>query len=173
MKADPREEQRYVQAAMTYGALGLAVLLLSLIDPGLARPERRDDVAALIVAIPVFLIFAAMVAWGNRLVAALLAFMGIRPEFAWRVGYQVREKLVMLLTLTSGLRGLVLLGNASGYRPRLIPPGLEPAEPKLSMWLGVALMCVIVWALFRAGWRPFLERRRPATRTTPGKGPEE
>lgn len=163
MKADPREEQRYVQAAMTYGALGLAVVLLTSIDPGLARPERLDDVVALIVALPVFLVFAAMVAWGNRLLAALLAWMGLKEESAWRAGYQLREKLVMLLTLTSGVRVLVFLGNALGYRPRLFPPGLEVSQPKLSMWLGVALMCVIVWALYRASWKTFLKRRRPAT----------
>lgn len=149
---------------MTYGALGLAVVLLTAVDPGLAQPERRNDVAALIVALPVFLIFASLVAWGNRLVAALLNFMGLKAETAWRIGYHLREKLVMILTLTSALRVLIFLGNALGYRPRLIPPAIESSEPKLSMWLGVALMCVIVWALFRAGWRSFLQRRRPASR---------
>lgn len=155
-------DRRYRQAALGYLVLGSVVVLVTLATPEMLGAERRADLAHLLVGIPVFALFAALVAWGDRPVAWLLRLFRLPRERAAAWGRQAREKLVMLLTLTSLVRMLVFAANAAGTRPRLTAGGfaLEPAAAQPRLWLACALMALVVWLLGRASWGAWWTRRR-------------
>ena len=151
--------RRYRLAGLIYFGLAMVIVVLTVADPALAAPERRSDIIQLIVGIPFIAAFAYLVANGGRVIAAPARWLGAAPERAARIGNWLHEKLVMVLTFTSIGRFLFYLANGLGHRPRLRPEfGIEavPASPK--MMFAAVLMAVIVVALARASWVPFLGR---------------
>ncbi|MEM7479631.1 MAG: hypothetical protein AAF481_00535 [Acidobacteriota bacterium] len=153
---------RYLLAGAAYAIIGSSVMALTAFSPGLAAPERRADLMHLLVALPFFLLFAAAIVWGHRAVAALVRLFGAAAERAERIGFHVREKLVMVLAVTSLGRIFVFISNGLGYRPRWLDGSLRLAEtePAGRMLLAAALMALLVAALVWAAWVPFLARRR-------------
>lgn len=158
---DPTD-RRYRQAALGYLVLGSLVVLVTLATPEMLGAARRADLAHLLVGIPIFALFAALVAWGDRPVAGLVRLFDPSRERAAAWGRQAREKLVMLLTVTSLVRAVVLTANAAGVRPRLTAGGLalEPVAAPPRLWLACALMALVVWLLGRASWGAWWTRRR-------------
>jgi hypothetical protein len=72
-----------------------------------------------------------------------------------------QQILTMLLTLSALGRTAVFFGNFVGHRPRLSPmPHLEAVEPQALMGVNAVLMAVIVVALVRVAWIPFVSERR-------------
>lgn len=138
---------RYRTAGAVYFLLGSAVMAITVLTPGLASPERRSDLVQLLVGVPFFALFAALIAWGDRL-----------------VGSWAREKLTMLLTLTGLGRVFVFTANGLGHKPRLDfetwSLSLESIDPMPRMLLNALLMSTIVAFLVRAAWIPFFERHR-------------
>lgn len=159
---DPRGDRRYRVAGLGYGALGALILIVTVASPRLLEPERRGDLAHLLVALPFFVFFALAIAFFDRWVAAglgLVAGRRLGPERRSRIGRWCREKLVMVLTLSAFGRTAVFAANALGYRPRL-RSGLafERIEPDPRTWLSALLMAVIAALLFRASWLPWWHR---------------
>ena len=143
------EARLYRVAGLVYLVLGTLVLLVTVASPGLASPERRADIAHLLVGVPIFLLFAAAIAWGHRV-----------------LGHWLREKLVMLMTLTSLGRTGVFLSNALGLEFRLAGGlRIDRVEPSPRAWINFVLMVVIVTLLARASWGPFLGRLRGGSKT--------
>lgn len=156
---------RYVQAACGYAALGSAVMAITVASPGLLAAERRIDLAHLLAAIPFFLAAGALIAWGHRWFAAIARLIGVGSAKAGQIGAGVREKVVMLLTLSALGRVTVFAANALGWRFRLGGGGvsLESVSAKPRMFVAALLMIVIATLLARASWVPFLTRRRNRT----------
>lgn len=159
-----RHRDPYRQAALAYCVLGALVVMLTIATPEMARPERRADLAHLLIGLPVFLVFALLIAWGDLAAAGCLRLLGVTAERARQLGQSTREKLVMLLSLSALMRTLVFLANGLGARPRfaLASPRLriEAATPEPRMWFAAALMAVILWLLVRASWLPWMRRRQ-------------
>ncbi|MFW6012231.1 MAG: hypothetical protein ACOC92_00805 [bacterium] len=155
------DDPRYRRAAAAYLGLGLAVVAITVASPELLRPERRADLAHLAAALPFVGLFAALIAWGDRWSAAVARALGAGRERARRIGRHVREKLVMLLTLSAAGRTLVFLGEGAGRRLDRTVEGwsLAATEPRPRMLLCAALTATIAVLLARASWAPFLRRR--------------
>lgn len=137
-------QARYRRAALIYCVLGVVILAVTVATPGLASPERRADLVHLLVGLPFFALFAAAIAWGDRL-----------------LGRWLHEKLVMLLTLSAIGRTVVFVGNALGYQPRLRGGfQVESIDPFPRMWINAVLMAIIVVQLARASWIPWWEAKR-------------
>lgn len=156
--------RRYRWAGWAYLLLAVAVVVLTVASPGLARPERRADIAHLLAGLPFIALFALLVLRGDRLTALLARAVGRAPERARAVGRHVQEKLTMLLTLSALGRTAVFAANAAGLRPRLsaAAPWLSfesVAARPLLMGAAALLMAVLVVLLARASWGPFLRRR--------------
>lgn len=154
-------DERYRQAAVAYLGLGLAVVAVTVASPELLRPERRADLAHLVVALPFVGLFAALIAWGDRWTAAVARGLGAGRGRALRIGSHVREKLTILLTLSAAGRTLVFLGEGLGRRLERTVEGwsLAPAPPRPRMLLCAALTVTIAAFLARASWAPFVRRR--------------
>ena len=136
-------KRSYRRAGAIYFFCGLAIFGVTVLSPGLAGPERRADLMHLLVGLPFFAVFAALIAWGDRLLG--------------RSGQQI---LTLLLTLSALGRTAVFFGNFVGQRPRLTPtPHFEAVEPQALMGVNAALMAVIVVALVRVAWIPLLKGR--------------
>lgn len=158
--------RRYRWAGWVYLLLAAAVVALTVLSPGLARPERRADLAHLVAGLPFIALFALLIARGDRLFAAPARWLGRSAEQARAVGRQVQEKLTMLLTISALGRTLVFSANAVGLRPRV--DGEAPfvhletvaAQPVL-MGLAALLMAILVATLYRVAWEPFLKRSSP------------
>lgn len=155
---EPESRARYRWTGAVYLALALVIVGLTVATPELAAPERRQDIIHLLVGLPLIVLAAALIAWGDRMVAAPLGWLGASPDKAGRVGRGVQTVLTMLFTLSALGRTLFYLFNGFGLRPRLGPLALEsvPAEPK--MLINALLMATILWFLARASWVPFLRR---------------
>ncbi len=161
--SDPGSESRarYRRAGAVYFLLALAIVGLTAAHPALASPERRADLVHLLVGLPFIALFALLVAFGDRIVAAPLRWLGAAPERAGRAGRWGQEKLTMILTLSALGRALFYLASGVGRRPRLRPSlGIETVAASSEMLLGAVLMAVIVVFLARASWVPFLRLRR-------------
>lgn len=152
---------RYRHAGLVYLVLAMAVIGLTLWNPALASEERRGDAAHLLVGLPFIVVFAALIAWGDRVFAAPARWLGAPAHRAAYVGRWWREKLVMLLTLSALGRTLVFAANGFGWRPRLhVGVALEAIPPDPKMLINAALMTAVVAVLARASWVPFLNRLR-------------
>ncbi len=153
-------DQRYDSAGWVYLLLGVAVMALAVLHPDLVKPERRQDIVHLLVGLPFFVLFAVLIARGDRLITWVLELFRVHPEPARRTGRWLRHKAVLLLTLSALGRTLFFLANAAGHRPRLAfsPPSfhLEATEPEVKMLVSAAFMAVIVIYLARASWLPWL-----------------
>lgn len=170
----PKRDHAYRRAALAYAVLGSAVVLLTVLTPELARPERRADLVHLAVGLPIFFLFAGLIAWGDRAFAALARPFVEAPR-AIAIGGWLREKLVMVLCLTAAGRTFVLFCNGIGLRPRLgSPPQLlrfESVEAEPRLVLAAVLMASILVPMVRASWIPFLRRRSESRRAaTPPRG---
>ena len=156
-------DRRYLQAGWGYILLGFTVMAVSVGTPGFLAGERRGDLMHLLVALPFFFLFGAFIARGDRPIAAVARLLRAAPERAAHLGRWWREKIVMLLALTSAGRILVFPLNGAGLRPRL-EGGLRleemPARPRY--FLAALLMVFIVTLLARASWVPALKRRKDA-----------
>lgn len=154
----------YRRAGLAYGVLGAVILVVTVASPGLAQPERRADIAHLLAGLPFFALFALAIAYGNRAFAALARGLGASTGRADRVGDWMREKLVMLLTLSGLGRTAVFLGNAVGHRPRLRSGPwrfeLDTVEADPRMWINALLMATICGFLVRSAWLPAWRRWR-------------
>ncbi|MCH9651076.1 MAG: hypothetical protein K0U98_22830 [Deltaproteobacteria bacterium] len=163
----PPFQGRYLQAACAYAALGSVVMAITVASPGMLTAERRVDLAHLLAALPFFLAAGALIAWGHQWFAGLARLFGVGSEKAARMGAGVREKVVMLLTLSALGRVTVFAANALGWRLRLgggaggVSWESVPAKPR--MFVAALLMIVIATLLARASWVPFLTRRRNRT----------
>lgn len=158
------QQQRYRLAGWVYGLLGSAILALTVATPALASPERRSDIIHLLVGLPFFVLFALAIAQGHRAFAALARLLRVTPPRANAIGWWLREKLVMLLSVSAVARTLVFVGNGLGHRPRVLRDPvrmvLESVEPTPRMLVNALLMAIICACLVRASWLPFLERWR-------------
>lgn len=139
-------------------------MLLSVATPEMAGPERRVDMMLLLkFGLPIFLIVAVMIAYGDRIVAAALKLFGASAARGQSVGMACQTGLTMLLTLSAIGRIVVFAGNGVGQRPRLglRPPSFhfEPTEAEPRLLLCATLMMVIFIFLARASWVPFLKAR--------------
>lgn len=157
--------RRYRWAGWGYLAIACAVVALTVLSPGLAQPERRADLAHLLAGLPFIVLFALLIARGDRLMAWPSRRFGRSPERARAVGRHVQEKLTMGLTLTALGRTLVFAANAVGLRPRLAAgaPWLSfevVAARPLLMGAAALLMAGLVAILYRASWQPWARRRR-------------
>lgn len=163
------EPNRYRSAGAIYFALGALIMAITVLTPGLASPERRADLVHLLVGLPFFALFALLIAYGDRAVAWLLRLLRMGADSATRLGSQVREKLVMLLTLSALGRTFVFAANGLGWRPSLtwrpFAFSLEGIPPMPRMLVNAVLMAIIVVVLARAAWVPFLRRRKSADQT--------
>jgi len=151
-KTDPERARRFWQAGLIYGALGLAIMALALGDPQMLRPERRADLARLLIGLPIFALLAVSVAYGDRALALILRGFGTGGQRARRIGEAIQRWLVRLLTLSASVRFLIFLTHALGFRLTL--GGFEsiPMSSAVSKWLPAAMMSAIVLMLVRAGW---------------------
>ena len=144
-------QARYRRAGLIYLVLGTVILAVTVATPELASPERRADLIHLLVGLPFFALFAAAIAWGDRV-----------------LGRWLREKLVMLLTLSAIGRTLVFVSNALGYQPRFRGGfQVEDIDPSPRMWINAVLMAIIVVQLARASWIPWWKARKSHGTTTP------
>ena len=144
------DPSRYRRAGAIYFVLGLVIMAITALTPGLASPERRADVAHLLVGLPIFGLFALLIAYGDRI-----------------LGSWLREKITMLLTLSALGRVFVFAANGVGWKPgfswRPVAVAFQSVEPTPRMLINAVLMAVIVVVLFRASWLPFLRRiRKPS-----------
>lgn len=130
------ETRFYRQAGLVYAVLGTLILLITVGSPELLKPERRGDLAHLLVGLPFFFVFAAAIAWGDR------------------IGSRFQKVLTALLTISATGRTLVFLGNGLGHRPRVsgTAPWLtfETAAAEPRMLVNSVLMAVICFFLARA-----------------------
>ena len=157
-------ESRYRLAGAAYILLGFTVMAVTVWSPGFLSGERRADLVHLLVALPFFFLFGALIAWGDRPIAAISRLFGSKPERAAQIGRWWREKIVMLLTLTSAGRILIFALNGAGLRPRMSGGlRLEEMAARPRYFLAAALMVVIVTLLARASWLPALARRKEAS----------
>ncbi len=153
--------RRYRRAGIVYFVLAMVIVILTVANPELASPERRADIAHLLVGLPFIAAFAYLVARGDAVLAAVSRLFGASAEKAARIGAWLHEKLVMVLTLSALGRTLFYIGNGIGHRPRLRPwfeIEAAPANPK--MLINAVLMTVILVLLARASWVPFVQRLR-------------
>ncbi len=142
---DPRRARL---AGWVYAIIGSLLVLRTLLQPELARPERRSDLVLLLIGLPFLYGFAALIAHGRRIFAGTFRLLPRRSRArASALGGSWHRALLILLTMTNAVRFLVYLANASGRRPRLAPPGLEATEPNPSLWIEVIAMAGIVAAL--------------------------
>ena len=155
-------DSRYVVAGAVYFVLGCAIMAITVLTPGMASEQRRADLAHLLIGLPFFALFAVMIAYGDRLVAAALGAVRTDGDRASRIGSWVREKLTMLLTLSALGRTFVFAANGLGWKPGLDWPSLaismEAAPPMPRMLVNALLMSVILVLLIRAAWVPFVRR---------------
>ena len=139
------ESQRYRRAGAIYLVLGVLIMAITVLSPGLASPERRADIAHLLVGLPIFALFAGLIAYGDKL-----------------LGKWLREKVVMLLTLSAMARVFVFTANGFGWKPGIswkpIAVAFQSVEPTPRMLINATLMSVIVVVLAQASWIPFLRR---------------
>lgn len=159
--ADPPQDP-YLQAGLVYAVLGLVILMLVAASPDLVLPERRGDLTLLVVGMPFFLVFALVIARGDRPIALFLRRRGSEPARAARIGAWFREKLVILISLSALGRAYVFAANGLGLRPRLalhpVRLAIESHAPEPRMMLAALLMATIFAFLVRAAWLPFLGR---------------
>ena len=154
---------RYWIAGAIYFVLGAAIMVITVATPELASPERRGDLIQLAIGIPFFALFALVIAYGDRAFAWLLRLGRMAPKKAARGGRWAREKLVMLLTLSAIGRTFVFAANGFGWKPGIdwrpftFAMEVVPATPR--MLINAFLMLIILVALARASWVPFLRRR--------------
>ncbi len=158
------DASRYRTAGAIYFVLGVAVMAITVLTPELASPERRVDLIHLAVGLPFFALFALLIAYGDRALAWLLRLVRVAPEKAASAGRWTREKLVMLLTLSALGRTFVFAANGIGWKPSVawrpfaLAMDVVPATPR--MLINALLMAIILIALARASWLPFLRRKR-------------
>ena len=156
--------RRYLQAGGVYFVLGSTVMAITVMTPGLASPERRADLVHLLIGLPFFALFAALIAFGDRLFAAPMRWLGAAPEQAATRGAWVREKLTMLLTLSALGRTFIFTSNGFGWKPGIdwqsLAFSFEAVSPMPRMLVNALLMVVILALFIRAAWIPFLERTR-------------
>lgn len=145
-----------------YGVMGAVILLLTVATPEMVRPERRADIAHLVVGLPFFALFALAIALGDRWVARILIAGGRAPDRALRVGRWFREKLVILISLSALARTFVFAANGMGFRPRfqgsLLNVAFESSAPEPRLLFAALLMATIFAFLVRAAWLPFFGR---------------
>ncbi len=157
---------RYRNTGAIYFVLGVAIMAITVLTPGLASPERRTDLIHLAVGLPFFALFALAIAYGDRALASLLRVAHVTPEKAERAGHWAREKLVMVLTLSALGRTFVFAANGLGWKPgigwRPFALSFEAMPPMPRMLVNAMLMTVIVAVLARVSWVPFLRRRSRA-----------
>ncbi|MCP3961067.1 MAG: hypothetical protein GY719_24745 [bacterium] len=141
------ESSRYRRAGAIYFVLGVVIMAITVLSPGLASPERRGDVVHLLVGLPFFGLFALVIAYGDRV-----------------LGSWLRQKITMLLTLSALGRVFIFAANGIGWQPgiswRPVAVAFQSVEPTPRMLVNAVLMAVIVVVLFRASWLPFLRRFR-------------
>ena len=156
------DPSRYRTAGAIYFVLGLAVMVITVLTPELASPERRVDLITLLIGLPFFGLFALLIAYGDRALAWVLRAVRFAPEKAACAGRWGREKLVMLLTLSALGRTFVFAANGLGWKPGVawqpftLAMEVVPATPR--MLLNAVLMAIILVSLARASWVPFLRR---------------
>ncbi len=157
-----RDPDPYTQAGLVYGVMGAVILLLTVATPEMVRPERRADIAHLVVGMPFFALFALAIALGDRWVARVLMASGRAPERALRLGRWFREKLVILISLSALGRTFVFAANGLGYRPHfqgsLFRVTFEASAPDPRLLFAALLMATIFVFLVRAAWLPFCSR---------------
>jgi hypothetical protein len=151
-KTDPERARRFWHAGLIYGALGLAIMALVLGDPQMLHPERRADLARLLVGLPILALLAVSVAYGDRALALILRVFGTGGQRARRIGEASQSWLVRVLTLTALVRFLIFLTHALGFRLTLSGVESIPSGSAASKWLPAAMMSAILLMLFRAGW---------------------
>ena len=113
------DSSRYHTAGAIYFVLGSVIMAITVLTPGLASPERRTDLIHLAIGLPFFALFALAIAYGDRALSWLLHLLRAAPERAERAGRWMREKLVMLLTLSALGRTFVFAANGLGWKPLL------------------------------------------------------
>ncbi len=154
----------YRLTGAVYFVLGSTVMAITVMTPGLASPERRTDLVHLLIGLPFFALFALMIAYGDRPVAALLRSLGRDSEAANRAGLWVREKLTMLLTLSALGRAFIFSANGIGWKPGIswfpFAFSIEPVPAMPRMLINALLMLIIISFLVRAAWIPCIKRWR-------------
>lgn len=155
------DNKRYRIAGLAYFVLAMAIIGMTVANPAMAAPERREDLIHALVGLPFIALFAALIAWGDRVLAAPMRWFGASAERAAQLGIRARELLVMILTVSNFGRFLIYALSTVGWRLRLRPwPEIESAAANPKMLINATLMAVIVFLLARASWVPFLQRRR-------------
>ena len=152
-------QARYRLAGFVYLVVAMAVIGLTVTNPALASEERRADVAHLLVGLPFIGVFAALIAWGDRVFAVPARWVVGSVGRAASIGRWIREKVVLLLTLSALGRTAVFAANGFGVQPRLnVGVALEAIPPNPKMLINAVLMAILVVLLARASWVPFLKR---------------
>ena len=150
--------RRYRRAGGAYAALGTLVILVTLATPEMVRPELRGELVHAWIGQVAILLFAALIAWGDRLFAFCFRLLRLGAERARRWGEAWQTWLARLLTLSALGRLTVFLGNGVGQRPRVRRDpwhlALEAVEAQPRMLLCALLIGGIVWVLIRLAWWP-------------------
>lgn len=149
---DLARARRYRQAGAVYVVLGLSVVAVTVWSPEMLAPERRQDFVHLLIGLPFFFVFGLAIAYGDRIVAAPLRWMGVSAPRVTRLGRGCQRVLTILLSLSAGVRTVIFAANAVGVRPRLHPLRLETLDAAPRMALAALLMIVIAAFLVRAWW---------------------
>lgn len=154
--------RRYRQAALGYLALGILVILLHLFSPDLVADRRWKEAAHLVAALPFLLLFAAVLAWGDRMIAAPLRLFGASSPRARGWGERLRDGVAVLLTFTAVGRTLVFAANGFGWSPRIrrdpMRLELDPSSADPLMFVSAFLTMTIAVLLARA-WVPLRRGR--------------
>ncbi len=154
--------RRYLQAGAVYFVIGCSIMAITALTPGLASPERQEDLGHLLIGLPFFALFAILIAFGDRLVASLFRLLGTGAEKAGHRGRWLQEKLTMLFTFSALVRTFLFGANGIGWKPgfslRPFDFTMEAVPPMTRMLFNALLMLVILFFFFRAAWLPFFRR---------------
>jgi len=154
--------RRYLQAGAVYFVIGSSIMAITALTPGLASPERREDLGHLLIGLPFFALFALLIAFGDRLVARFCRLLGTDAEKAEHRGRWLQEKLTMLFTFSALGRTFLFGANGIGWKPgfslRPLDLTMEAVPPMTRMLLNAGLMLIILIFFFRAAWLPFFRR---------------
>jgi hypothetical protein len=117
------------QAAITYVALGLLVIIITFVA-GLVPAGRPNALVELSIGAVFLVIFAALIYRG------------------WWV-------FSVLLILSNTWRMITYINDGLGWHMELLPLSITPIEPRPVAFVNAALMVVIVFMLARSAWAGF------------------
>ena len=124
-----RWQDPHKAAALTYGGLGLLVIVITF-AAGLVPESRANPVAELSIGAVFLVLFALLIYRGWWPISAVLIFSNL-----WRV--------------------FTYFNDGRGWHVELRPYSVTPIEPQPIAFINAALMAVIVFMLIRSAWIGF------------------